>query len=279
MGKKRQALNQSISPTHSPEKSLAMESTLQDINAKFEFLCGQLKKIEDIDSTVKSLDITVKSLDDTVKSLVMENISLKEDIVKRDNQIRQLSDQVNRLDQAARSSSLRILGLPLTTQTPIAKIHETVYNEILLPILEAAKLNGDISPQAVLPSHFLIVNVFTIPSKKASDSSPVILKLHSEYIRSLVFKYKKTALPTITDISSNRVRNKYSIFEDLAPATHATFRSFSEDTRVKSAWSYSGQIRFKTHESDTVFKVKSLTDTFDTLVKPSPTPSSQPTTT
>jgi hypothetical protein len=276
MGKKRQALNQSLSPTHSPEKTLAMESTLQDINAKFEFLCGQLKKIEDIDSTVKSLDSTVKSLDETVKTLVTENISLKEDIAKRDDQIRQLSEQVNRLDQAARSSSLRILGLPLTTQTPIAKIHETVYNEILLPTLEAAKQNGDISPQAILPPHFLIVNVFANPSKKASDSSPVILKLRSEYIRSLVFKYKKTALPTITDISSNRVRNKYSIFKDLAPATHATFRSFAEDIRVKSAWSYSGQIRFKTHDSDTVYKVKFLTDTFDTLVKPTPTLASQP---
>jgi hypothetical protein len=256
-----------------------MESTLQDINAKFEFLCGQLKKIEDIDVTVKSLDTTVRSLDDTVKALVTENVSLREGIAKRDEQIRQLSDQVNRLDQAARSSSLRILGLPITTQTPIPKIHETVYNEILLPILEAAKENGDISPQAILPSHFLIVNVFAIPSKKASDSSPVILKLHSEYVRSLIFKYKKSVLPTITDISSNRMRNKYSIFEDLAPATHATFRSLSDDIRVKSVWSYSGQIRFKTHESETVFKVKSLADTYDTLVKPTHSPSSQPSTT
>jgi len=279
MGKKRQALNQSLSPTHSPEKNAAMESTLQDINAKFEFLCGQLKKIEDIDVTVKSLDTTVRSLDDTVKALVTENVSLREGIAKRDEQIRQLSDQVNRLDQAARSSSLRILGLPITTQTPIPKIHETVYNEILLPILNAAKENGDISPQAILPSHFLIVNVFAIPSKKASDSSPVILKLHSEYVRSLIFKYKKAVLPTITDISSNRVRNKYSIFEDLAPATHATFRSLSDDIRVKSVWSYSGQIRFKTHESETVFKVKSLADTYDTIVKPSLSPTSGPSTT
>jgi prefoldin subunit 5 len=279
MGKKRQALNQSLSPTHSPDKSLAMESTLQDINTKFEFLCSQLKKIEDIDQTVKSLDTTVKSLDVTVKSLVTENASLREDITKRDDQIRQLSDQVNRLEQATRSSSLRILGLPVTTQTPISKIHETVYNEILLPTLEAAKQNGDIPTQAILPSHFLIVNVFAIPSKKTSDSSPVILKLHSEFIRSLVFKYKKSALPTITDISSNRVRNKYSIFEDLAPATHATFRSLSDDIRIKSVWSYSGQIRFKTHECETVYKVKSLTDSYDTLVKPTPSPSSQPLTT
>jgi regulator of replication initiation timing len=271
MGKKRQALNQSLSPSHSPKKSPEMEATLQDINAKFEFLCGQFKKIEDIDQTVKSLDSTVKSLDSTVKSLVTENASLREDIAKRDDKIRQLSDQLNRLDQASRATSLRILGLPVTTQTPLAKLHETVYNEILLPTLDAAKQNGDIT--SILPPHFLIVNVFAIPSKKASESCPVILKLHSEVIRSLVFKYKKTALPTMTDISSNRVRNKYSIFEDLAPATHAAFRTFSDDIRVKSAWSYSGQIRFKTHESEVIYKVKSLTDSYDSLVKP---PSSSP---
>jgi hypothetical protein len=160
------------------------------------------------------------------------------------------------------------LGLPVTTQTPPSELYETVYREILVPTLESAKKEGDISAQAILPPHFLIVNAFTIPAKRSSQSSPVILKLNSEFIRSLIFKHKKAALPTITDISSNKVRNKYSIFEDLAPATHALFRSFSEDPRVKSVWSYSGQVRFKTQESDVVYKVKSLADTFETTVKP-----------
>ncbi len=35
-------------------------------------------------------------------------------------------------------------------------------------------------------------------------------------------------------------------------------------------WSFSGQIRFKTHSADTVYKVTSLSDTFDKLVKPFP---------
>ncbi len=42
----------------------------------------------------------------------------------------------------------------------------------------------------------------------------------------------------------------------------------ADDPRVKSAWSFSGQIRFKTHTSDTVYKTSSLSDTFDKLVKP-----------
>jgi uncharacterized protein YoxC len=238
-----------------------MEAYMSEMNAKLDKLCAGLTKIDEIDSNVKSLD-------QTVKSLVRENASLREDLATRDEKIQQLTDQVNRLDQAARSSSLRILGLGVTTQTSTAEIHETVFREILTPILEAAKKCGDLPAHTNLPSHYIVSNVFAIPSKKASTSCPVILKLNSEMIRSLVFKHKKASLPTVLDISSNKVRNKYSIFEDLAPATHALFRSISEDLRVKSAWSYSGQIRFKTHNSETVYKLKSLSDTYDTVVKP-----------
>jgi hypothetical protein len=163
----------------------------------------------------------------------------------------------------------------VTTQTPPAELHEILYSKILNPILEAAKLCGDLSPHANLPPHFLISNAFAIPAKRASMSCPVILKLNSEMVRSLVFKHKKNSLETMLDTSTNRVRNRFSIFEDLAPATHAVFRSLSDDIRVKSVWSYSGQIRFKTHESEVVYKLKSLSDTYDSTVKHSPTPSSQ----
>jgi hypothetical protein len=237
-----------------------MDTALNQINARLEMLCGSIKKLDEI-------DITVKALDSKVEHLIRENDTLKQEITKRDVKIQQLSDHVNRLDQASRSASLRILGLPVTIQTPPGELYEIVYREILMPIIEAAKKSGDISAQADLPMHYLIVNAFTIPAKRASPSNPVILKLNSEFIRSLVFKHKKTALPTMLDISSNKVRNKFSIFEDLSPATHAQFRSFSEDARVKSVWSYSGQVRFKTHESEVVFKAKSLSDTFESIVK------------
>ncbi len=102
---------------------------------------------------------------------------------------------------------------------------------------------------------------------KNSHSSPVIPKLNSELIRAIVFKHKKEALPTHLDTATNRVRNKYSVFEDLSPATHAQFRTLQDDIRVKSVWSYGGQVRFKLQDSDTVYKAKSLSDTYDSLVK------------
>jgi hypothetical protein len=229
-----------------------------DIHAKLDHLCG----------TMMSIDTTVKSLDIAVKSLVLENAAIRAELASKDEKIQTLSDQCNRLDQQLRSSSLRIIGLDVTTQSSPAAVHNAVYKEILLPVLTAAQEAGDITNISSLPSHFLISNSFAIPAKKNTAKSTVIVKLHSEAIRSLVFQYKKAALPTTTDLSSNRVRNLYSIFEDLSPATHAQFRSFSEDIRVKSVWSYGGQIRFKLHDNELVHKAKSLADTVDSIVKP-----------
>jgi len=230
-----------------------MEPSMSELNAKLDLLVGTIGKIHEIDAAVKGL--------------VQENAALRADSAAKDVKIKSLTDQLNRVDQASRSTSLRILGLPVTTQSTPAKVFDTVYKEILQPILIAAKEAGDIDNQANLPPHFLIVNAFAIPAKNSTNSSPVIVKLHSELIRSLVFKHKKASLPTTADLSSNRVHNKYSIFEDLAPATHAQFRTFADDIRVKSVWSYGGQIRFKGQDSETVYKAKSLSDTFDSLVK------------
>jgi hypothetical protein len=231
-----------------------MEPSMSEINAKLDLLVGTIGKINEIDAAVKGL--------------VLENATLRADLATKDVKIKSLTDQLNRVDQASRSTSLRILGLPVTTQSTPAAVFGSVYKEILQPILEAAKKDGDIDDQASLPPHFLIVNAFTIPAKNNANSSPVILKLHSEFIRSLVFKHKKAALPTALDLSNNRVRNKYSIFEDLAPAAHAQFRALADDIRVKSVWTYGGQIRFKGQDSETVYKAKSLADTFDSLTKP-----------
>jgi regulator of replication initiation timing len=131
---KRQALTQTPSPTppSPPIKNLIMDTTIAEMNAKLDLLCGSLQKISDIETTVKSMDASVKSL-------ALENQALRADLAARDVKIQSLTDQLNRLDQSSRSNSLRILGLPVTTQSTSAKIVETVYKEILLPTLQAAK--------------------------------------------------------------------------------------------------------------------------------------------
>jgi hypothetical protein len=41
-----------------------------------------------------------------------------------------------------------------------------------------------------------------------------------------------------------------------------------DDKRVKSAWSYNGQIKFKLLNNETIYRAKSINDTVDTIVKP-----------
>jgi hypothetical protein len=254
-------LSQATSPSIPPVLDINMEAYMKNVNDKLEEICGSLKKMDAIESALNSL--------------VKENTALREDVsaIKKDNEkkdeaIMQLTEHCNRLDQAARGTTLRIIGLPVTTATSHAELIKVVYREILQPVLVAAKENGEIPESAQAIPHYLVDNVFCIPSKSGSPT-PVILKLSSQYMRSMIFRYKKAALPIIKD-AANRDRSKYAVFEDLSPANHAILRSFADDKkRVKSVWSFGGQIRFKTHDSDTVYKIKSITDTYESLVKPS----------
>ncbi len=246
-----------------PPPILSLAATMQDnaqLHAKLDSLCEKIQKLDDISEKIDGLE-------NSIQKLAAENIELRKQVEAKDKVIEQLNEKVNKLDQAARSTSLRILGLPVTSLTPAAEIPAIVFKEILLPCFEAAKQGGDIPPDSRISMLYAIANCFSIPAKKGSPSCPVIIKLNTEFIRGLVFKYKKTALPTMADPSSNKIRPMYSIFKDLSPGNYAHFRTFVEDYRVKTAWSYSGQIRFKLHSGETVFKVSSLSDTVDSITK------------
>jgi cell division septum initiation protein DivIVA len=241
-----------------------MEARLANMDARLEFICGKLEQMNVLEAKLTNLQ-----QENTV--LRQEVASLRSDIEKKDDRIATLSEQVNRLDQAARATSVRIFGLDVNTSTSQADLRSAVFTNIIHPILEVAKENGDVPTTAHPHPHLLIDNVFVLPAKK-NTPPPVILKLSSQYLRNLIFLHKKNALPKLTDMTTNKQRNKFSIYEDLSPANYAVFRTFADDQRVRSVWSYSGQIRFKVHDSEQVYKVKNLQDSFDSLVKQARSP-------
>ncbi len=118
-----------------------MDPSTADIHAKLDLLCG----------TTSSINETVKSLDAAVKVLVLDNASIRAELAAKDEKIQSLTDQVNRLDQASRSCSLRILGLNVTTLSPPSPIISAVYKEILIPTLSAASSAGDIPDMSAMP--------------------------------------------------------------------------------------------------------------------------------
>ena len=253
------------SPSAPPILNINMETKLAAIDSRLEFICGKLEQMNVLDAKLTNLQQENTALRQEVSSLRVE-------IEKKDDHITALTDQVNRLDQAARSTSVRIFGLDVTTTTSSTDLRAAVYTNIIQPILETAKESGDIPSSALPHPHLLIDNVFVLPTKK-NTPPPVILKLSSQYLRNLIFAHKKTALPKLLDLATNKQRNKFSIYEDLSPGNYAVFRSFADDQRVRSVWSYGGQVRFKVHDSEQFFKVRSINDTFDSLVKASTSPS------
>jgi hypothetical protein len=244
----------------SPAKvNSTMEAQLAALTANIGQLCG---KIDNLEKSLHELRVE--------NTVVREELAAaRQDIVKRDETISKLTEQVNRLDQDARASSLCIIGLPIDAATPPSAIPDIVFREIILPTVASAKAAGDLPPSANPILHYTINQAFAIPSKKG-NSYPVIVKLASQYTRAIIFKHKKTALPSDRDLATNKIRSRYAIYEDLTPANHAQFRALSADPRVKNIWSYGGQIRLKTHDSETVYKVRSLSDTADSLIKPAP---------
>jgi hypothetical protein len=244
-----------------------MEAQMNEISSKLSDICSKLNKMDLIESRLEKVENALCELKHENTAVREELASARHELEKKDKLISNLSEQVNRLDQNARQNSIRVIGLPVNANTPANDISKIVFSEIVSPCLEAAKAAGELPAVLVPNPSFLIDTAFAIPFKKTSQST-VIVKFSSIHTRNTIFRFKKAALPKVTDPNSNRQRGKYSIYEDLSPANHAHFHSFSSDSRVKSTWSFNGQIRFKSHDSETVHKVRSLSDTFESLVKP-----------
>jgi cobalamin biosynthesis Mg chelatase CobN len=242
-----------------------MEELFLSLSNKMDAMQAQLTKLD-----------SLPALETAVHQLVKENSILREEVAsisaemkKKDDTIKQLSDQLNRCDQENRSKSLRIIGLPLNSNSTSDEVAEVVFKNVLQPVLSAAIEKGELNPNAIPDKNFLLDNAFVIPPKKGSNPAAIV-KLSSQYVRNLVFRFKKEALPKELHPTSGKERCKFAIFEDLSPGNHALLRSFTEDRRVKSAWSwsYNGQIKFKLLNSDTIYRAKSTSDTVDSVVKP-----------
>jgi hypothetical protein len=238
---------------------------MADIVSKLDVICGKLQKMDIIEAKLEQVENALCELKHENTFIREELASARRESAEKDKIIASLSDQVNRLDQAARSNSIRILGLPVTAQTPPSDISKIVFEQIVHPCIESAKQSGDFPPMYVPFPSLLIDAAFAIPSKQNSNS-PVIVKFSNVTTCNIIFKHKKNALPQVKDPSNNRMRNKFAIYEDLSPGNFALFQLFAKDSRVRSTWSFNGQVRFKTHDSDTMYRVKSSSDTYESLV-------------
>ncbi len=130
MTKRKKTLTSSPSPPFHP----IMDPTLNTIMDKLHALSVQMTELlakgDKHEATINEMRANLSSIIETSK--------------EKDKTITRHTDQINTCEQALRSSSLRIIGLPLTKTSTNTDIINCVHEQILLPIMEAAKTKGEI---------------------------------------------------------------------------------------------------------------------------------------
>jgi hypothetical protein len=188
----------------------------------------------------------VRNLSSALNKVKEENRQLEQKVVQQDDVIADLRNELNDRELHARSWSIRVVNLPLPEgkETDNRTVMETVYKELVVPILEGARASGEI--QNIPPCDNIIEIAHILPGKTAKK--PVIVRFHSRYWRSLLFKHRREHAPreaAPAQAGSSRPRMKYSFFEDLTRASFKQLKKIQADERVESAWTVSGVIRLR----------------------------------
>lgn len=176
---------------------------------------------KDLEEIVKSLrgefsTITSKltKMEAQLDAIVAENKELKSMVSERDTEIRSLKLQLNSIEQYNRSWSVRIMGLPLTTDEERSPdlIKQKIYTSVLLPILQGASSAGDL--REVPPDANRVLERAHVLRAKEGAIKPVIARFYERDIRALIFRHKKAFAPKHV-AGPLKDRYKFQIFEDL----------------------------------------------------------------
>jgi hypothetical protein len=222
----------------------------------------------EMNNKLSSLMEEVHSLTSALKQVKSENAQLRETVQQQADEIADIRNEINERELHARSWSIRVVNLPLPQgqETNNRTAMETVYKELVVPILEGARASGEIS--TIPPIDNIIEVAHILPGK--TTKKPIIVRFHSRFWRSLLFKHRREHAPredAATSSGSRPPRMKYSFFEDLTRATFKQLKKIQADERTEAAWTVSGIIRFKVAGDDTIYKVSNIYDTVDDLIE------------
>ena len=227
---------------------------------------------EEMMERMNLLTETVEEMKAALKAVTTENVSLKKTIDHQADEIAYLKNSNNDREQYARSWSMRVLNitLPRGQESNTRAIMETVYESLLLPILEGALEAKEISN---IPScEALLETAHPLPGK--GEKKPVIVRFYSRYWRSIIFRFRKTHAPREEpsgDIRRGAERTArrmlFPFYEDLSRETFKQLQSIKSCQEVVSAWTVGGVIRFKVKDNDTIFRVTSIYDTVENVTE------------
>jgi hypothetical protein len=98
---------------------------------------------------------------------------------------------------------------------------------------------------------------------------PVIVKFRNPTFRLAALRAKRLGMPPPTPAEKDMGIEKFTMAEDLTPATFKKFKELQADTRTGKIWTTDGKIRFTTSgdkDSKKIYTVKSVFDSVDTIL-------------
>ena len=165
-----------------------------------EFKNHILGEIRSMQKSIEDLDATVKENKDEIKSLMDRTQALETQNTKKDNKIKELTDEINDTQQHQRNFSIRIKGLHVPKEYKDEEFLKYVYTQAIQPTLEFAKLKGEISQvpefdKVIEHGHILPARPSPAGSRRSQTGPPlIILRFLSRPIRAKVIKYSYPAL-------------------------------------------------------------------------------------
>lgn len=234
-----------------PPKSAACTSCagFDEMQNKFDLILKRLDDISAIKSQVVELEKKVTGLEDSVQALHKE--------------VRTLKDQGNFRDQQARSLNVRLSGFHAFCDTDLPKI---VFNVIIKPVLAAACAASNLA----VPSFSEAIDEIyrTRPPTRAilppgassvpASPPPIIIRFRDSAIRLAFLRNKRAHLPRPSAADLAAGTKRYSVVEDLTPASYKMLRALMASSEVDKVWSTSGRLNFTVPGNTTIWRAQSI---------------------
>lgn len=240
-----------------------------NVDARLDSISG---KIERLENTVTSVQTAVAAVRVTADANSDRIYGVTEVMEAHETRIKNLEESANKREQQLRSNAIRLLNFPVKPNErddDYQGLATAVYEQILKPILNAAKQAKDLS--AVPAMKNTIEAIFrpystSTSASTASRAPPVIIKLVNRSIKLAILKNKRESTPAPSAEDQRSGITRYILVEDITAMTHRKMRELATDPRVDKTWTIEGNIRYTLKDKQGVHKVKFVGDTVEEIL-------------
>jgi hypothetical protein len=224
------------------------------------------------DELIRLTFASVKNIEASLGQLQNKVTMLENNVTSLNKQVYDLQNIVNLREQEQRGLSVRVAGIPYTDEekasTDAKFLAKKVYDKVLLPVLNFAKSKNQIDrvpSLATTVQHCYRAGRAAAPTGTGAPP-PIVLKFSNEHTRLIILKNKRLGLPAPPREELDMGIVRYSISEDLTAPCYKLVKELHRHEEVAKVWTVDGKIRIIKRGSQSVFRVKSVFDSVDSIL-------------